>query len=757
MLFLFLILLLGFIIFIFIQYQKYARANKLYSQARKIDTGVPYDLNKLKEALAVYKQCSKLVNSSTYTKAINDCQHKIDDLLRFQSLLAIGRKKAKSNCFKDAMRHFDKAEKLFSTSEVKDEIDKCNRGIERQNKYEQLLEQANETAKEGDFKTAIDLLIPAVKNFTRQDGEQLLSKLRLVIRARDLYQSGLVAEQEGEIKDAIANYIIALDLLPEYVECKFRLAIMTIKNNPQQAINYLAGIKEIQANYIRGFAYAQLGNWQQAEKEWTSIDSPIIAVQLDILKDLSKRDRLTTIREIEQLIDREEWEIAESISLNFIKQYDLDSVIKHNLEKCIQPILESKIWDNQNWQEIAHKLEQTWLEKQDIKSLHNWAISTYYQAQINPSKLTGFITAWSTALANIELNPTLKDIPWLGSNSIDIKDVFNKLKQILENAINTVKDRDIEEYLKLRDIYRRDIVMLSLAQKNNCGVKNQTGLLILPNCYQHFQKKLPQTTLPNTLWGALYTDWGTTVAACYEKDVARAIKIKPKQDPSSKVENFAYSFIAYHEGCHYLENLHWRKAIKFLQQAKSEIIIKPNWCDEIDRLCTIQRQHIGEFNEHIEFSKLWYLLIGSQASKTYYVEHQSMQIGIDVDDKKISFQQAIAQLKSLQNIDPDNSVTSDIIRTLEINLELETINHLWQQSKYEEAVVFAKRSHYEKVRFAVAEVCLEIVLEILQSGNLTNEALQSLQKIAQWAYELCPQEPLFQTTYSQLRQLGLHH
>ena len=72
-------------------------------------------------------------------------------------------------------------------------------------------------------------------------------------------------------------------------------------------------------------------------------------------------------------------------------------------------------------------------------------------------------------------------------------------------------------------------------------------------------------------------------------------------------------------------------------------------------------------------------------AKTYYVEHQAMQVGTDVDDNVISFQQAIEKLQALQAIDPNNAVTSDILRTLKINLELEQINHLWQQSKYEEA------------------------------------------------------------------------
>ena len=183
----------------------------------------------------------------------------------------------------------------------------------------------------------------------------------------------------------------------------------------------------------------------------------------------------------------------------------------------------------------------------------------------------------------MRLNPVFKDIPWLGSKSIDLKEVDRQLKQILENEIDTVKDRNIEEYLKLRDFHRKDMVLLSLSKDSNYGIKTKSQLLIAPNYYQRFNKYMPQTILPVKIWGALYTDWGTTVAACQARDIERAIKIKPTTKPVSEAEHFACAFISYHEGCHYLQNQYWRKGIKYFQEAKSEIINRADWCQEIDR------------------------------------------------------------------------------------------------------------------------------------------------------------------------------
>ncbi|MGD1919351.1 MAG: tetratricopeptide repeat protein, partial [Pleurocapsa sp.] len=384
MLFLFIILFLGLCYFLFIQYQRYCKANRLYHQAKELekkDRVDPNNSDKLKEALAVYKQCDRLVKNSTYTKAINRCQKKIDDRLRFQSLINAGRNRAMENYFKEALHNFLKAKKLFSTSEIKQEIDQCNQSIKEENQYEQVLEKSNQIARAGKFQAAIDLLRPAVDNFTRQDGKKLLNKLKLAIKTKSLYQSGLIAEHQGEFDSAIALYKQALELIPEYIDCKLRLAIIATKNKPQRAIDYVKGIDNEQGIYIRGFAYTQLENWQQAEREWSALNCSNTEIQRYNIINIVERDRLKIVYKIEQLVDKKQIEIAKSISIDFIEKYEDHSIVKNNLENYIDPVLENRVWQNKNWTEVVSKTKQSWLEKQDIKSLHNWAIATYYQGQ----------------------------------------------------------------------------------------------------------------------------------------------------------------------------------------------------------------------------------------------------------------------------------------------------------------------------------------------------------------------------------------
>ncbi|MDJ0530911.1 MAG: hypothetical protein QNJ70_00225 [Xenococcaceae cyanobacterium MO_207.B15] len=722
------------------------------SQAKDIeakDRGNPYETEILLEALQLYQDCNRLNNEPRFIEAITRIEQKLQSRQKFQELMAQGKKEVEGGFYKQALITFERARELFSITELEEQIIFCQNKSQEQDKYENILTQANQIAREGKFQQAISLFEPALAEFPRTDGDQFLSKLKKIVYAKDCFRMGVQAEEAQDFKVAVVKYQETLQILPELTECQMRSAIASIKNNNlTQVFSFLQEINNDQASYLRGLAYAKQRDWKQANREWKNIKFNRVEEQRQIIKTLIERDRLSQIKEIESAVDNNNVEIAKTLSLEFINKFGSDPTIKQNLENHIQPTLERQIWEAQNWQQIAIKTEQIWLEQEDIKSLHNWAISNYYQAQTNPHKLANFIIAWSTALANIKHNPTLQNVPWLGSNSIDIKDVSAKLKQELENAIDAVKDNNIEKYLKLRDIYRRDMVTLSLVQQNNnCGIKIKGQLVILPGCYKYFPHLLSGIRFPRKVWGALYTDWGLAVAACHEGDTARAIKIKPSKNPSSEVDEFAYCFVSYHEGCYYLQNLEWRKAIKPLQQAQSDIENNSDWCKEIDRLCELQRQKIDNFDEHLQFSKFWYELVDSKPSRSYFGEQQAIQIGIKLDDKKISFQQGLNELKKLQQIDPNNSLTLELIKKLEFNLELEKIDRLMKQNQFEEAVRVAKRSSNEQIRFIVAEICLKILLEGLKNNDLPFELINQL---GNWAYELCPHEPAFRPLYSQL-------
>lgn len=72
-----------------------------------------------------------------------------------------------------------------------------------------------------------------------------------------------------------------------------------------------------------------------------------------------------------------------------------------------------------------------------------------------------------------------------------------------------------------------------------------------------------------------------------------------------------------------------------------------------------------------------------------------------------------------------------------------------KRSEFEEAVRKAKHSRHEQVRFKVAEFFIDILINGVNSGDLTNH--QTIQQLGRWAYEICPDEPAFQEVYRSLR------
>lgn len=620
--------------------------------------------------------------------------------------------------------------------------------------YKATLNQARQTAQEGQFQQAIALLEPALARSSRSDGNELLAKLRRVIKGKEHFRDGLMAEQANDLDGAVVLaevlYKEALEFLPELTECQMRLGIIALKTEQWGwAITYLNGIEGEHAAYLRGFAYAQQGKFQQANREWRQV--PHIQTQRKILKTLFQRDQLQRIQKVEQLVDRHSLQQAKIASQKFLQKFGSHPLVEENLDSHIQARLDTAVWQDRDWQETFMATEQAWLERQDITSLHNLAVAAYYRAQaesedtIPESLLVNLIIAWTTALANIHLDPSLLQVPWMGNNSVDLNEIASALKQEIEQFIDAVRDKDLEQYLRLRDRYRLEMTTLHLIGNSPaCGVRMKK-LLLLPGYYERYCKKSQNFSLPAQLWGTLYTAWGPAVAACLEGDIVRAVQIKPVSKPVTQAEVLGQQFVAYYEGCYHLQNQHWHQAVFPLQQAQAEIKKSADWCEEMDRLCGIQRQLISEFSEHLEFAQFWYDLLGSQLARSYLAEYRVEQVQEWWVKEQITDKQALEKLKKIKQIDSQNPILADLLNAVETKLELDEIDRLLKAKRWEEAISRAKRSGNSQVKYCMAEFFLKFGAE---SQGLDFEAIYQL---GRWAYELCPNEPSFQEVYRQLR------
>ena len=703
----------------------------------------PWQTYCLEQACSFYSQSLALNYDSKSEKRYQVCQEKLNNKRHFQTHFQEGKQHANSHCYNQAIQEFEQAQSLFDTADLKQEITLCHEQLAKEHEYNLAYNHAKELTKKGDFQSAIAHLEAAYTKFPREDGKQLLDKLQVVITGKNAYQKGLMAEQQGKWQYAKTYYFQARRNSPQFVEyCTKRLVDIAIKGEEWSlALEELNRLEGEEVHYLRGFVYAKQGQYKAAYREWKAVSHPEIEGEINKLKTFVHREKLTLMQHIETAVDQENLEQAKTLSKQFFEQYNSNSVVEHNFDQHIEPRIATLDWKTLSWKELAQRTEASFLEKKDITSLHNWAIATYYQGQVHPEKMEDWITAWCCAIANLSNDPALKDIPWLGSETIDFEQLSQDLKNFLMSHIDEIEKKNLNQYFKLRDQYRMDIAALE-----HCLTIN--GLKITPSCYQRYQKYFPNKSLSNDWHGALYTSFGKSVAACLNNDIKRTFAITPTGSDENPAAKYGQRYVAYHQGIYYLQNQRWRKATGILISARNLIQENSNWKDEIDHICEELRRNISH-QESLDFAQFWYNLLGSQLASSYYVEQKTNEIRNQLADEKMSLREGKAKLNELRSIDRNNVTLLELSKQITQIKEQREISRLLENRNLEEAVKKARSSQDERIRYMVAEICVEVLIEGVKKRNLYQEDIMQL---GRWAYSLCPNEPSLQNLY---RDLGL--
>jgi tetratricopeptide (TPR) repeat protein len=538
--------------------------------------------------------------------------------------------------------------------------------------YNAALRQAHQIAVQGRFQDALAQFEPVHHQFPQAGGLYLLRELRRIVDGKRHFHQGLLAEKAGDFQVAAEHYQNAIMYVPQLrTHCCIRLAILAVKmNNWTEALSHLEGISGEQAAYIRGFAYTKQENWQSALQEWQFLSHPGIQQQCEVLNTLvqiqEKRDRLLAMRKIEQYIDTGNIEAAESASKNFIQKFGHDPLVDANLNEHIMPRLEAAAWEERDWLRIAKIAEQRWINQQDVTSLHNWVVASYYQAQTDSNQLADLIIAWSTDLANLHRNPSLVNLPWRKNTLVNWGEVALDLKQKIEEKINTLADENQKK--QLRELLRLDTYALELMGNPPKRGMIVNDVFLTPGCYQRHRTQLNAVSFledpdvnaddTNRLLETLYTVWGSVVVACQDGDLVRVLQIKPGLKVSCDIEQFAYKFVSYHEGCYRLQNNRWREAIVPLRQARSLIKANAYWYERIDRLCETRCQAIETIDEYQDFIQSWDDLLDSPTAKRYLLEIKAIKIRALRTNG--NFREAIWELQKLRYSQKYNPVLLDL-------------------------------------------------------------------------------------------------
>ena len=740
-----------------------ADANKLVVHGKMLveqDSGNPLEIHYLTNAIDFYQHYLKIICDPTVSQSIEKYQKELDCRNQFKKLIVEAELHRENRFFQNAIAIYRQAEQLYSTEQLKNAIATCEAQVKQEQIYSRILTSVYQAQNAGKLKIAIALLNSALTSFSRSDGIKLLEQLQNTLQGKEKFRDGLKAEKSGNFKQAETLYQAALPLLSDSTDCQIRLAIVFIKAEEWVlALNCLKDIQVEQAAYLRGFALAKQGNLVAAAREWQALSGERIQIQRENLETISQWQRLLKLQNIQQLVEEKNFALAKTASIEFIQYFGDDSLIVANLNEHIQPSIAASLWQNSDWGMIRDTVEKAWIIEPNIINLHNWTVATYYRARndVNSTQIESvklLIVALSTALANLHHDLALKDIPWM-AQAVDLQAVSLELKQRLSDTIDSFKDQNTSDYLELRDCYRLETVALGLMGNPPSRGIRVKELLITPGCHNRYLESWKDIVVEQidkqrdkqNILQALYTPWGLAVAACVEGDISRAIELKPFTQPVG-IEIFACSFVAYHEGCEWLKQRKWQNAIVPLNQTKTLIKANGEWEEQINRLCGYQRQGISELTEHLDFAQFWYSLLGNQAARSYLSEYKAEEIREKLINQKISCQQALKQLREIPKIDATNPIVIDLIERVEYQQEIEDIQKLFNEQRYDQAIKKAKYSHHQQVKFSVAKFLIESLVESVKK-ELAD--YQIIQQLGQWAYEICPDEPAFQQVYQNLK------
>lgn len=489
--------------------------------------------------------------------------------------------------------------------------------------YDAAFQRARWLATEGRFEEAIALFDPVNRQFYNPQGTALLNRVRQIVEGRNCFRLGLLAEKGENFEVACQHYDRAVTFAPEWgEECAIRQGIVAIKTqNWAGAIARVEGIEGEQAAYIRGFAKMQLGDYQKADLAWEGLRYPEVQGQREILGRLRDRERSSLKRQIQQQVEAGDFVTAESLSQAVLQQWGEDPRVQYNLERHIKPHRYIQLWQAQDWSRIAEIAEGFWREEGTIETLHNWAVAADRLASIDPHRVEDWIVIFASAIANLHLDSSLQNVPWLKGKSLNLKEVAATLWQRTEARVSALQDSHPTQYEDLQAVYRLESIALDwMGQPPRCGLQVR-GLFLTPGYYQRDRPYFPSPTLPGELWATLYTPWWQAILACLDGDPVRALQVKPRLTSTSTAEEFAQKFVAYHEGCYYLKPggySRWREAIAPLTLARDAIQTNGKWRAEINRLCEEQCQTLTwNGRDRQTLAQFWYDLTNSPIAQLW--------------------------------------------------------------------------------------------------------------------------------------------
>lgn len=168
--------------------------------------GDPTQIEALTQAVKLYQKSNSLLPEPHTLNALQSCQEELHRRYQFKRLVDQAEYQAQQCYFKEAYTLYQQAYNLYPVESVEASINYCQLRAQHEESYVAKLQHIHQLAQFGQFEVANSLLIPVIQAFPRADGRLLLNELNRVLKGKQHFKAGLLAEQQQDWQTSEFHY-----------------------------------------------------------------------------------------------------------------------------------------------------------------------------------------------------------------------------------------------------------------------------------------------------------------------------------------------------------------------------------------------------------------------------------------------------------------------------------------------------------------------------------------------------------------------
>ncbi len=441
--------------------------------------------------------------------------------------------------------------------------------------YQQTLQNAQQLGSR-DLERAETMVRRALNTYPHRQGAALLKEIQRLQQGKEWLRLGLAAELTGEIATARYHYQNIQAEFPKLDKiCQQRLTALAIADR----------------------------NWTEARSLSKNLGDKLSAHYNGLAQyQLNQNLRLTLLRLVQSYLKNGQLEEAWQQITEHLEDAHNDDLLQRLINEYIEPQFAAIPAD---WPGRFQLAQSRWLQKGGRGTLHDWAVAAYYRFLSEPDRLD-----WLQELLPIWFTASMNTNPNLPNSQV----IANQIRDLVSTMVDQLPEKATKQELQLQ--WQRDVTALKyLGNPPTSGLRIH-GVFLSPGFYELFQSQIKTLQLPDKIWAMFYTPWWQAAIACLQGNPVQAMSVKPTIDPEAitGASKFAQQFVAYHEGCYYLQCKpggfpRWREAFPVLEIAKEQILKSPEWRSKVDQLCDEHHILLWDVSDKKTFSRYWYSLL----------------------------------------------------------------------------------------------------------------------------------------------------